>query len=217
MSVYLLIFNWLLCYFVCSISLSLIRVRRLWFIGHGGLGLAINFGTCSMISGRMRLAPISSWEHLLGIECLLDSSEFRSKQVKARMSRRSHENGLKCTRRWWTGCLLRWAILGDLRSEAGQILVGQCSIIQGHKCLILVFDTFNLLYLLLFNSNLICSISFNCSMSSLSTWPWPDCSRPNRKMGPLLTTQLPATTRYGSRWLVLATRVKYMAWELLQL
>ena len=78
--------------------------------------------------------------------------------------------------------------------------MGRCSI-QGHICkyLPLVSNIVNLLYLLLLKFNLICSVSFNCIMSSPSDWLRPDYSRPNRMIGALLIAHLLVTTRYMPR------------------
>ena len=75
-----------------------------------------------------------------------------------------------------------------------------------HKYLILVSYTFYLLYLLLFKSNLICFIYFNCSISSPSDSLRPDRSSPSRSMGALLIVHVLVMTKYRPGPLKVATR-----------
>ena len=107
----------------------------------------------------------------------------------------------------------RGAVPGDLYSKVGQVPVGWYSI-QDHirKYLILVSNTFHLLYLLLFKSNIICFISFNCSMSSPSGLLRLDHSSPNGTMGALMIAHVSVMMRYGPKRLAVATKGGLIVW-----
>ena len=126
----------------------------------------------------------------------------------------SCQNCLKYMRSRWTGHLLKVSYCGRA-TPRNKISLSRSILDPRPHMRVLNFSfCYFLLYLLLFKYNLICFISFNCSISSLSAWWRLDRSRPNKKVRPLLTAHVLVTTKYRPRWLAVATMIAYMAWGL---